>query len=323
MVHTVLGPCTPEDLGVTLMHEHLLIGWPGWETDAAAPPFQRREVLKMSIDRMHELKALGLRTFLDPCPIDLGRDVELMAEVAQATGVHLICATGLYKEDQGATPYFKFRAQVGDAVKEMTEAFIKELTEGIGTTGIKPGILKVATQAHRISPYEEMVLRAAARASNATGTPITTHTDEGTMGREQLDIFVSEGVDPKRVIIGHSCGSADLRYHVDMLDRGCFLGFDRFGLEILQPDRLRTAALIGLLGIGFHKQIVLSHDTVWCWRGRPLPMLEMAVPHWKPTHVFEHIIPALRESGVTQEKIDAMLIDNPRRFFAGVTARRL
>jgi phosphotriesterase-related protein len=317
MVNTVLGPCTPEDLGVTLMHEHLLIGWPGWEADAAAPPFQRREVIKMSIDRMHELKALGLRTFLDPCPIDLGRDVELMAEVAQATGVHLICATGLYKEDQGATPYFKFRSQVGDAVKEMTEAFIKELTEGIGSTGIKPGILKVATQAHRISPYEEMVLRAAARASNATGTPITTHTDEGTMGREQLDIFASEGVDLQRVIIGHSCGSADLRYHVDMLDRGCFLGFDRFGLEILQPDRLRKAALIGLLGIDFHKQIVLSHDTVWCWRGRPLPMLEMAVPYWKPTHVFKNIIPSLRESGVAQEKIDAMLVDNPRRVFAG------
>src|SRR5207245_2278955 len=136
------------------------------------PPFQRREILKMCIDRMLELQGLGLRTFLDPCPIDLGRDVELMAEVAQATGVHIICATGLYKEDQGATPYFKFRAQFSDAVTEMSEAFIKELTEGIASTGIKPGILKVATQAHRVSPYEEMVLRAAARASKATDTPI-------------------------------------------------------------------------------------------------------------------------------------------------------
>lgn len=316
MIQTVLGPCKADDLGVTLMHEHLLIGWPGWEADAAAPAFQRKEVLKLCIDRMHELKALGLRTFLDPCPIDLARDAEFMAEVAQATGVHIICATGLYKEDQGAAPYFKFRAQFSDAVKEMTEAFIKELTEGIGSTGIKPGILKVATQAHRISPYEEMVLRAAARASNATDTPITTHTDEGTMGREQLDIFAAEGVNLKRVIVGHCCGSADLRYHVDMLDRGAYLGFDRFGLEILQPDRLRKAALIGLLGIGFQNQIVLSHDTVWCWRGRPLPVPESAVPNWKPTHVFKNIVPALREAGVTQAKIDAMLIDNPRRFFA-------
>jgi len=319
-INTVLGTCTPDDLGVTLMHEHLLIGWPGWDTDAGAPRFQRTEVLKMCIDRMHELKGLGLRTFLDPCPIDLARDAEFMAEVAQATGVHIICATGLYKEDQGATPYFKFRAQFSDAVKEMTEAFLIELTEGIGSTGIKPGILKVATQAHRIAPYEEMVLRAAARASIATDTPITTHTDEGTMGREQLDIFASEGVDLHHVIVGHSCGSADLRYHVDMLDRGCYLGFDRFGLEILQPDLLRKAALIGLLGIGFQNQIVLSHDSVWCWRGRPLPVPAEVVPNWNPTHVFKNIVPALREAGVPQAKIDAMLIDNPRRFFAGSRA---
>jgi len=316
MINTVLGPCTPADLGVTLMHEHLLIGWPGWETDAAAPPVHRKEMLKICIDRMHELKALGLRSFLDPCPMDLARDAEFMAEVAQATRVNIICATGLYKEDQGATPYFKFRAQFSDAVGEMTEAFIKELTEGIGSTGIKAGILKVATQAHKITAYETMVLRAAARASKATGARITTHTDEGTMGREQLDIFASEGVDLTHVIIGHSCGSADLRYHVDMLDRGCYLGFDRFGLEILQPDRLRTAALIGLMGIGFHNRIVLSHDTVWCWRGRPLPVAAELLPNWKPTHVFKNIIPALRDAGVSQQKIDALLIDNPQRFFA-------
>ncbi len=316
IVNTVLGPCKPEDLGVTLMHEHLMIGWPGWEADAAAPPFQRKEALKLCIDRMHELKDLGMRTFLDPCPIDLARDVEFMAEVAQAARVQIICATGLYKEDQGAAPYFKFRAQFSDATSEMAESFIKELTEGIGSTGIKAGILKVATQAHKISPYETMVLRAAARASKAAGTPITTHTEEGTMGREQLDIFASEGVDLKRVVIGHSCGSADLRYHVDMLDRGCTLGFDRFGLDILQPDRLRKAALIGLLGIGFHKQIVLSHDSVWCWRGRPMALPAEIVPNWNPTHVFKNIVPALREAGVAKEKIDALLIDNPRRVFS-------
>ena len=119
-INTVLGPCKPDDLGITLMHEHLLIGWPGWDTDAAAPPFQRREVLKMCIDRMHEPKGLGLRTFLDPCPIDLARDAEFMAEVAQASGVHLICATGLYKEDLGAAPYFKFRGRASTTPSRAT-----------------------------------------------------------------------------------------------------------------------------------------------------------------------------------------------------------
>jgi phosphotriesterase-related protein len=315
-INTVLGPQPVDCLGTTLMHEHLLIGWPGWDSDAAAPPFNRKDTAKLCRDRMLELKDLGMQTFLDPCPMDLGRDVELMAEVAQAAGVNIICATGLYKEDQGSAPYFKFRAQFTDVASEMAETFEKELTEGIGSTGIKPGIIKVATQAHRVAPYEEMVLRAAARASKATDIPITTHTDEGTVGREQLAIFASEGLDLRRVIVGHSCGSADLRYHVDMLDRGCTLGFDRFGLEILQPDRLRLASLIGLIGIGFHEQIVLSHDSVWCWRGRPLPIPADVLPNWNPTHVFKNIVPALRNAGVAQEKIDAMLIHNPRRFFA-------
>ena len=211
-INTVLGPCNPEDLGLTLMHEHLIVGFSGWDADTAAPPFLRGEVLKRCIDRMEELKALGVRTLLDPCPTDGGRDVEFMAEVAQATGIHIICATGLYKEDLGAAGYFKFRTPFADTVSEMSETFTKEITKGIGGSGIKAGILKVATQANRISPYEELVLRAAARTAKATGTRITTHTDDGTMGREQLDIFAAEGVNLRHVIVGHSCGSADLCY---------------------------------------------------------------------------------------------------------------
>jgi len=318
MVHTVLGPCRTSDLGVALMHEHLLIGWPGWENDAAAQPMSRAEVRRLCVERMLELKELGMSTFVDPCPIDLGRDVELMAEVAQATGIHIICATGLYKEDQGGASYFKFRTPFADVAGEMAETFVKELTEGIGSTGIRAGVIKVATGAHQITAYERMVLTAAARAHRATGAPITTHTDEGTMGREQLDVFAAEGVDLKHVIVGHSCGSADLRYHVDLLDRGAYLGFDRFGLEFLQPDRVRVAALIGLIGIGFGHRLVLSHDTVWCWRGRPLELPSALMPKWNPTHLFRNIIPALREAGVSEAKIQSLIRDNPRRYFEGV-----
>jgi phosphotriesterase-related protein len=319
-VQTVLGPCRVDDLGASLMHEHLLIGWPGWDSDTAAAPFDRTGARQLCSERMLELKELGMSTLVDPCPIDLARDVELMAEVAQTARVNVICATGLYKEDQGAASYFKFRASLGDVVGEMTETFVKELTTGIGSTGIKAGIIKVATGKNQITAYERAVLTAAARAHKETGAPITTHTEDGTMGREQLDIFAGEGIDLSHVIVGHSCGSADLAYHVDMLDRGAYLGFDRFGLEMLHPDRLRLAALIGLLGIGFAHRIVLSHDSVWCWRGRPLQIPPTLLPNWNPTHVFKNIVPALRDAGVPEAKITAMLRDNPRRYFAGSSA---
>jgi phosphotriesterase-related protein len=181
-VETVTGRCRPEDLGVTLMHEHLLIGWPGWEADTAAPHWDRSEAKRVCVDRMHELKALGVTALLDPCPIDLGRDVEFAADVAQASGVRVICATGLYKEEAGAAPYFKFRSPFADTVGEMTELFVKEIQDGIGASGIKAGVIKVATGPHRVTDYERSVLRAAAKAHLATGVPITTHTDEGIVG---------------------------------------------------------------------------------------------------------------------------------------------
>jgi phosphotriesterase-related protein len=314
-VQTVTGPCRPDALGTTLMHEHLLIGWPGWEAYASEEGGRRAERIALCVEHMHELRALGVRTLVDPCPIDLGRDVELMAEVAERSDVRIVCATGLYKEDLGAPAYFKFRAQFGDAVPEMADLFTRELAEGIGGSGIRAGIIKVATSAHRITPYEELVLRAAARAHRATGVPITTHTDEGTMGAEQLDVLLAEGVPPAAIIVGHSCGSSNLDYHLAMLDRGAYLGFDRFGLELLHPDRARRAALIGLLGVGFERQIVLSHDTVWCWRGRPPTVPSELLSDWKPTHLFRNVIPRLLDAGVPQAKIDTMLVANPHRYF--------
>jgi phosphotriesterase-related protein len=316
-VQAVTGPIAADTLGTTLMHEHLAIGYPGFEAEAVVDRAARRDYVTRCVERMAELRGHGLRTLVDPCPIDLGRDVELMAEVAQKSGVHIVCATGLYKEDEGAAAYFKFRQHWGDALGEMTELFVRELTDGVGETGIRAGVIKVATGVGKITPYEETVLRAAGKAHKATGAPITTHTDQGTMGPQQLDVLQSEGVDPRAVVVGHSCGQSDVHYHLEMLDRGATLGFDRFGLEILHPDRERLAVLIGLLGIGFERQLVLSHDTVWCWRGRAPNLPPDLLPLWKPTYVFETIVPKLREAGVSAEKISTMLVENPRRYFAG------
>ncbi len=312
-INTVTGTASPEQLGTTLMHEHLLIGWGGWELDCSAPRFDRKTALRNCVERVKEVKDLGLETFVDPCPMDIGRDVTFMAEVSAATGIRIICTTGLYKEDLGNTSYFKQRT-----VDDIAEVYVSEITRGIGDTGIKAGLIKCATGKRQITKYEEMCLRAAARAQRRTGVPITTHTDEGTMGREQLDIFASEGVELSHVIIGHSCGASDLRYHTDMLDRGCVLGFDRFGLDFLHPDKLRLAALIGLLGVGYENQLVLSHDSVACWLGRGLdltPETAKLVENWKPSHVFKNIVPALKRAGVGDTKIRAMLVENPRRYF--------
>lgn len=315
-VNTVLGPRKISEFGKTLIHEHLVIGWPGWDADSPFP-FDRREAMKLCVDVLEKLKALGVRTFVDPCPSDLGRDVEFMAEAAQKTGMNIICATGLYKEDLGGS-HFRFRSAFTDISDEVADLYRRELTEGIGSTGIRAGVIKCATGEHAITPYETTLLRSAARVQKETGAPILTHTDHGSLGDQQLDLFLSEGVSPGRVAIGHSDDRADLSYHVAILDKGAFLSFDRLGLELLFPNKLRIASLIGLLGIGYERQMLLSHDSVACWRGRPLPShLLPVLSDWEPTYLFRVVFPKLREAGVGEKTIETLLVENPRRFFAG------
>lgn len=320
-VNTVTGPISVGDLGCTLMHEHLVIGYPGWEAHTIHPRLGRDEMVTTCVEKVRQMQELGVQSMLDPCPNDLGRDVQLAAEVADATGFNIICATGLYKQDEGGTPYWHFIRSLGRGVEAMAELFITELTRGIGDTGIKAGIIKVATGFGEITDYEYEVLEAAAVAAGETGAPITTHTDQGTMGDVQQQFLLDQGVPAHRIIIGHSCGATDHEYHMNILGKGSYLGFDRFGLDILLPDEQRVQSLVALLRKQQERRIVVSHDSIWCIRGEPFPadMLAAMDPDvlFNPTHFHRNIIPRLLDAGVTQEQIDAMLVDNPRRFFAG------
>jgi phosphotriesterase-related protein len=122
-----------------------------------------------------------------------------------------------------------------------------------------------------------------------------------------------------KIVIGHSCGTGDFSYHAGVARGGSYLGFDRFGLDMIQPDAERVASLARLIGAGYGRQVVVSHDSVWCWNGQPAPReaLEQMEKVWNPTHFLTRIAPRLRDAGVTDAQIDALLLDNPRRFFAG------
>ena len=317
-INAVLGPIAPEALGVTLMHEHIIYGAAGWYADSTVAPFDRDAVIKSSLSVMKTLKTYGLQTFVDATANDTGRDAGLLKEISEKSGINIVCATGLYSEAEGASPYFRMRTQAGDATSEIAEMFMKEITSGIGTTKVKAGVIKVATGHGQISSYEEMVLRAAARAQKETGVPIITHTEAGTMGPEQVDLLISEGVSPKRIMVGHMCGCADLKYHISVLEKGAYIAFDRIGLEVIHPDTIRKACIIGLISIGYADRIMLSHDSVLRMLGRSVEEVKsLLLPNWVPTHIFKNIIPALRDSGVSAEKIKLMMVDNPRRLFSG------
>jgi phosphotriesterase-related protein len=318
-INTANGPIDAKDLGKTLMHEHLVIAFPGWESDTAITNQTLREMTAVCVDKIAELKDAGISSLLDPCPNDIGRDVPLMAEVASRTGFNIVFATGLYHKHYGGSPYWSIKFMTTpDAEMRLGDLFIKELTEGVQGTGIKAGVIKIATAAPPFNDYEKAIFRAAARASLETGAPITTHTD-AIMGDEQLAYLTSLGVPAHKIVIGHSCGSADHDYHMKIVNGGAYIGFDRFGMEDIQPDTTRVQRLADLVKKGFEKQIVVSHDSVWCWRGAMLSpaMIEKEHAQGMAMRFTRTITPMLKEAGVTSAQIDTMLCDNPRRYFSG------
>ncbi|KPV44417.1 phosphotriesterase family protein [Alicyclobacillus ferrooxydans] len=323
MVNTVTGPVPASDLGKTLMHEHFVFGYPGYQGDVTLGAFDHEEALNIGIGVAERLLAHGVKTVVDPTPNDCGRNPELLREISERTGLQIICATGYYYEGEGAPAYFKLRAGFGDIGEEVYEMFMTEITRGIAKTGIKPGVIKLGSSRGVITDYEQVFFRAAARAQKETGITIVTHTQDGTMGPDQADLLISEGGNPDRIVIGHMDGNTDVAYHHETLKRGVTIGFDRFGLQIVNNcpmDYLRETVLIGLIGIGYGHKVVLSHDSVNCWCGRPFKMSEQAaalLSTWNPTHIFDDVLPVLEKAGITEAQLRQIFEENPRSVFGG------
>lgn len=315
-IRTVLGRRDSADIGRTLVHEHALVGFPGWFLDTRQPKYNRDEALVRVAAAFEQLKDYGVSTVIDPCPSDLGRDVEFYAEISQRTGVQLVCAAGVYFENAGLTYYYR-RMEV----EEITDIFIREIEDGVGETGIRPGIVKIASGKPQMTPYERKVITAAARAAKATGVPVLSHTEDCHCGHDQIDLVTDAGVAAENFLVGHSDGMEDIAYQESLAQRGVFVGFDRFGIESLISDDIRMRNLQMLVERGYRDRVMMSHDYVNCWLGRPPGLADgvsMAdiLPNWNMTHIFENILPALKKRGMSEEDFDVILRQNPQRFFS-------
>ena len=310
-VETALGSATTSDLGPTLMHEHIVTRSPG-VMENWPHLFDRPGILAIAERKMTDLYNRGIRTIVDLTTVDLGRDIGLIVDVARRSQVKVIVATGVWWMPQR---YFNVHG-----VDHVAGLFVKDITEGIGDSGVKAGIIKCATDTAGVTPVIENVLRAAARAQKATGVPISTHTwAAGRSGEAQQAIFAQEGVDLSRVIIGHSGDSEDLGYLKGLMERGSTIGMDRFGLDQLLPTEKRVAVVARLCADGYAGKMVLSHDAN-CWSDMISEDDKRRTrPKWSYIHISDDILPALRKAGVTEDQIDQMLVRNPRAIFEART----
>jgi phosphotriesterase-related protein len=313
-VNTVLGPVESSELGFTLSHEHV-------GTNAAGlrhtyPEFiDRAGIIEQSAAALKEAYNEGLRTIVDVSTFDLGRDVEMIQEVSRMSGVQIVAATGNHL----AVP-----RPFGDVSPDViAPLYIREIEEGIEGTGVKAGIIKVASDRGGVTPPQEVVLRAAARAHHRTGIPISTHTwSPDRVGEQQVRILEEEGVDLNRVYIGHSNDGTDLDYLLGLLEKGVWMGLDRYpgGRVPGTPNwEQRTEIAKKLIDAGYCHRIMLSHDysvpkarhgvEVQEERRRANPDGYNFIPR--------KVLPRLRELGASDQDIQQIMVENPRRFFEG------
>jgi phosphotriesterase-related protein len=315
-VETVRGPVDVDSLGTTLMHEHVFVlnegvreNYPGdWdETDRVDD----------AIAKLTALSDRGCQTIVDPTVLGLGRDIHRIRRVADGVPLNVVVATGLYTYNE-LPFYFRYRLPRSGGLDPMAEMFIGDITTGISDTGVKAAFLKCAIDDQGLTPGVERAMRAVCRAHKETGAPITVHTHPAShTGRDVLSVLRGEGADLSRVVLGHSGDTTDLDYLTEMADSGCILGMDRFGIDVITPFEQRVETVARLCERGYAGSMVLSHDASCYIDWFPPGAIGMFAPRWHYEHIFDDVLPALRERGVTEKQIEAMLVANPRRYFAG------
>jgi 5-phospho-D-xylono-1,4-lactonase len=299
VIRTVRGDIDPSDLGACYSHEHVLCSPPpevidrDLELDSEA----------VAIQELTWFKQAGGRALVDMTPADYGRNAEGVMRVSKATGVHIVAATGLHNEK------YSGRMVKDKSIDELADRFARDVIDGVDGTDVKAGVIKAASSLKAITANEEKVFRAAARAHQLTGAAISTHTEVGTMGLEQIQLLISEGVEPTRIIIGHVDRKLEWDYHVAMWQLGVTLGYDQISKEKYAPDTQRVAFIARAVRAGFEKQIVLGSDlarkSYWPSYGSGGgPGL---------TYILWRFIPWLRSEGLSEEALQDLLVHNLAR----------
>jgi len=324
-VQTVRGPVDTADLGTTLMHEHIFVLSADVQQNYPEEWGSEEERISDAVRRLSELPGRGIRTIVDPTVIGLGRYIPRIQRIAeQVPDLNIVVATGCYTYDD--VPFFfhyrgpALNAAVGAEVPDpMVDMFVKDIEEGITGTGVKAGLLKCAIDHQGMTSGVERVMRAVAKAHRRTGVPITVHTHPGSrQGLEAQRVLGDEGVDPGRVVLGHSGDTTDVEHLTELAEAGFVLGFDRFGINLDTTFEARADTLMEMCRRGYAGQIVLSQDAN-CYIDWLAPGVMDLLPQWHYTHIHDDVLPYVREHGVTDEQIDTMLVANPRRYFETVS----
>jgi predicted metal-dependent phosphotriesterase family hydrolase len=301
-IMTVLGPIADHALGVTQTHEHLLINLYGTVTVWNYSAF---DDVNLAIDEIAAFKSAGGRSIVETTTIGIGRDPVGLRRISEASGVNIVMGAGWYRE-QVYPDYVARRS-----TSELSDMLVRDIEEGVDGTGIRAGVIgEIGTDFEFLSPANERVFRAAARAQQQTGVAITTHCQRtGRLGIEQVRLLLEAGVAPDRIVIGHHGDKRHVEFELELLSHGVYVQIDHVGFRDLQPDEQRARNVKAIVDAGFGHRLLISQD--------------VCLPHslrWFGGigygYLLETFVPMLRAAGVTQAQIDQIQVTNPASVLA-------
>lgn len=306
-IETVTGAVPAERLGLTLMHEHVLVDFIG--ADKVSPSrYDVEEVVRVVLPHLKQAKQLGVDTLVECTPAYLGRDPRLLARLSDATGINILTNTGFYgAANDKHVPAFAFK----ETAEQLAARWIGEAERGIDGTPIKPAFMKIGVDAAPLSGIDRKLVRAAALTHRATGLPIASHTGSGAAALEEIDLLENEKVAASAFIWVHAQSEKDPELLLRAARRGAWLEFDGLGpksvarhLELTQI--MKREELLD--------RVLLSHDAGWYHVG------EAGGGTFRPFDtLFTTFVPELKRAGLTDGDVRQLLVENPRR---ALTRRR-
>ena len=309
MVRTVLGDIPAEPWGITNAHAHLVVS-----VDTSKPPFDTTDpselvmTLDDSLPELENFARAGGFCLVDLTPAGMGRDAAELVRASELTGVHIVLGTGIYHEAH----HPEYIAGLNE--DEIAEILIRDITEGIDGTGIRAGVIgEQGTFTGPMTEREKVVFRASAIAAMETGVAVTTHTHLGRYALDQIDVLVSQGLSPDRIVIGHlDDNEPDLDLIRAIIDKGAWAQFDDIGYEYyterlgvqMTTDVVRATKLLRLAEEGRAGKVILASDFGMQrhLEARGGPGLAVLADRFRRT---------ARQVGVPEEILDQGMITNP------------
>ncbi|HOU14799.1 MAG TPA: esterase [Anaerolineae bacterium] len=299
---TTLGPKLGDELGMILPHEHIFVDVRPPD-QVTAVDVKAADVIALMTPEVEKARAVGVTALVECSPVGVGRRVDLVRAVSEATGFPIVVPTGIYRE-----PWIPAWAHAASE-DELRDWMLRELQDEIETTGVRAAWIKLSAGDDGLTDCEAKILRAAAQAGAATNAVIGSHTIRRRVVRDQLAILEAAGYTPERFIWIHTQAEPDFDLHLDMARRGVWLEYDGIGNPA--EDDLYIERILRVLDAGFAHRLLLSHDRGWYdpaqpGGGTPRPF----------TYISAHFLPKLRARGVDEATIHQLTCANPFTAFA-------